>query len=452
MKLVRLTIVLAFLLSLVVPLTASAQSVTYESGIQVQNLGTDTANITVVYYNQDGSEEATVTDTITVADGSRTYFPIDDVSDGFNGSAVISSDQPVAAISNMLLTEEGGGMWAFGGASYGGFNAGANALSLPLLMKENSGFSTWFNVQNAGSSDASVTVTYDTGATETATIPPGAAATFDQAANSELPSPYIGSAAITSDQPIVATVTELGTTTVFAYNGFTGSSTSVVMPLVNANNSGYITGLQIQNAGDTDTDVTIAYTPGTGQPGTACEETKTIVAGESATFALYAFSLAGDPDPGDTDCVFGETLIGSAAVSANSEDQSLVAIVNQLNLGANKGASYNGFDPSAGTDTVVMPLIMDRNGGYFTGIAVANVGTTSTDVVCSYSGGITYEDTATLAPGESFSPLNLNALGDGYVGSATCIASADGDIVGVVNELNTTASGDAFLVYNAFNQ
>jgi hypothetical protein len=443
----RLVIVLAFLLSLMVPLTASAQ-VTYESGIQVQNNGTDVANITIVYYDQTGAEEATVNDTIAAGE-STTYFPITDVSDGFNGSAVISSDQPVAAISNMLLTEAGGATWAFGGASYGGFNAGETEINLPLIMKENSGFTTWFNVQNAGSADASVTVTYSTGDTETATIPPGAAATFNQADNTDLPSGFVGSATVTSDQPIVATATELGTTTVFAYNGFTGASEDVAMPLVNANNSGFITGIQVQNAGDTDTDVTLAYTPSTA--GTACTETKTIPAGESRTFALYAFSLSGDPEPGTSDCVFEETLIGSAAVSANSASQPLVAIVNQLNLGANKGAAYSGFDPAAGTDTVVLPLIMDRNSGYWTGYSVVNVGTGSTTVTCSYSGGIAHEDSGTLAVGEALTVLNDGVLGDGYVGSATCTADSGGLIVGICNELNSVAAGDAFLVYNAFN-
>jgi hypothetical protein len=448
MRFSRIAVLFVLLLSLALPLTASAQpSVTYDSGIQVQNQGTDTAAIVVTYYNQDGSVADSVNATITVTEGSRTFFPLDNLADGFSGSAVISSDQPVVAISNMLLTESGGGQWAFGGASYGGFSAGATTVSLPLIMRENSGFSTWFNVQNTGASDATVNITYSNGATEPArTIAAGAAYTYDQSANTDLPSGFVGSATITSDQPVVATVVELGLTTVFAYNGFTGASANVAMPLVNANNSGYITGIQIQNSGSSSTEVTVAYTPSTD--GTACTETKTVAAGESDTFALFAFTYTGDPNPGTTDCVFGETFVGSAEASAS---EPLVAIVNQLNLGANKGASYSGFDPASGTDTVAMPLIMDRNSNYWTGFSVVNVGTASTSVNCSFANS-THTNSATLDPGEALTALQLNQLADGYVGSATCVAGSGGSIVGIVNELNTVLSGDAFLVYNAFNQ
>jgi hypothetical protein len=263
MKYVRFAVILALLLSLV-PLTASAQDpISYDSGIQVQNQGTAEATIVITYYDQDGNVETTVNDTIAV-DSSNTYFPIDGLSAGFTGSAVISSDQPVVAISNMLLTESGGATYGFGGASYGGFESGSTTASLPLIMKGNYGFSTWFNVQNTGSSDASVTVTYSNGATETATVAPGAAKTFVQDDNGDLPDGFVGSATVTSDQPVAASAVQLGPTTVFAYNGFTSASTSVVMPLVNANNYGYVTGIQIQNAGDTATDVTVDFTPHCG--------------------------------------------------------------------------------------------------------------------------------------------------------------------------------------------
>jgi hypothetical protein len=447
MKFTRLAVLFVLLLSLV-PLTASAQTVSYDSGIQVQNQGTDVATIVITYYNQDGTVATTVDDTIAV-DSSNTYFPIDGLTAGFSGSAVISSDQPVVAISNMLLTESGGTTYGFGGASYGGFESGASSASLPLIMKGNANYSTWFNVQNTGSADTTVTVTYSNGATEGATIPAGAAYTFVQDDNGDLPDGFVGSATVDGGgQPIAASVVELGPTTVFAYNGFTGGSTEVVMPLVNANNYGYVTGIQIQNAGDTDTDVTVAYTPSSS--GTACTEQRTIAAGASATFALYVFTYSGSA-PLAEDCVMGEQFVGSAAVSANSADQPLVAIVNQLHPSNNKGASYGGFDPAAGTDAVAMPLIMDRNYGYFTGFSVMNVGSADTTVTCTYTDNA-HTDVATLAPGEALAPVQLNVLADTYVGSATCTASDGGSIVGIVNELNSSSAGDAFLVYEGFNQ
>jgi hypothetical protein len=240
-------------------------------------------------------------------------------------------------------------------------------------------------------------------------------------------------------------VIEVGPTTLFDYSGFTDGSTDVAMPLINANNAGYITGVQIMNLGTTDTQVTVSYTPSLA--GTACTETKIVPAGRSETFALRAFALS---DPGEN-CADGARFIGSARITGNSTNQKLVAIVNQLNIGANKGAAYEGFDPATATSTVVMPLIMDRNSNYWTGFSVTNVGTASTTVTCTFSGS-TRTESATLNPGQAMTALQNGVIAPGYVGSATCTAGADGKIVGIVNQLNTVLTGDAFLVYNAFNK
>jgi hypothetical protein len=246
---------------------------------------------------------------------------------------------------------------------------------------------------------------------------------------------------VTADEPIVVSVMEVGATTLFGYSGFTGGSTDIAMPLINANNSGYITGVQIQNMGGASTQVTVSYTPSTA--GTACQETQTIAANSSATFALTAFTASG---------VCGnQTFIGSAEVTANSASNDLVAIVNQLNLSANKGAAYEGFDPDSATNSVVMPLIMDRNSGYFTGFSVSNVGSGSASVSCTFS-GTSYTASETIGAGEAMTRIQNGQIADGYVGSATCTAGSGAQLVGVVNELNTGLSGDAFLVYDAFNK
>jgi hypothetical protein len=436
MKRLYLGFIIALVVALAVPLAASAQGgITYDSGFQVQNLNTsEQATIEITFYNQNGSVAATVPDTIA-ADDSNTYFPLNAVSDGFNGSVVISSDKDIRAIGNVL--GDGG---AFG-ASYSGFTGGSTEVSLPLLMKENSGFNTWFNVQNAGSSATNVSVTYSDGVTNSCTnLAPGAACTLEQADEGHA-SGWVGSGTVTAGEPVVVSVMEVGPTTLFAYSGFTGGSPDVVMPLVNANNSGYFTGIQIQNMGPSSTNVTVSYTPGLA--GSPCLETQTIPSGDSRTFALTAFSASG---------VCGDQrFIGAAEVTANSANADLVAIVNQLNTGANKGAAYEGFDPTSATDTVVMPLIMDRNGGYYTGFSVANVGTSSTSVSCTFS-GTSHTESATLAPGEAMTPIQGDQIANGYVGSATCTAGSGGQIVGVVNELNPNLSGDAFLVYDAFNK
>lgn len=441
-----LLVLIAALALLVFVATVGAQGgLSYDTGFQVQNLdSSNTANIVITYYNKDGTVNTNVPDTIS-AGSSKTYFPID-ASAGFDGSAVISSDTTVAAITNVL-----GNGSAFG-ASYGGLDQGAQIVSLPLIMKENSGFSTWFNVQNAGSSAATVNISYAGSAcTDSATIQPGAAATFDQETNSCLPSGYVGAAEVDAGTggSVVATVMEVGTTTLFAYNGFVGGSQNPVIPLVNANNSGFITGIQIQNTEGTTSNVTISYTPVSGG-GTACTETLSVPGNSSVTFALNAFTFGGST----SNCVLGATFVGSGEVTGNSASVELVGIVNQLNQSTNKGSSYNAFDPSGATDEVVMPLIMDRNSGFYTGFNVQNVGGGNTVVTCDFAsndGSVTDSvSSPSLTPGDAFNDLQLNSLANGFVGSAVCNATGSVPIIGVVNELGS-GSGDQLFTYEGFN-
>jgi hypothetical protein len=445
-KVFTLTLVIVLLL---IPL-GIAQAVTYTSGFQIQNLTGTTADISIVFYDQAGVAQATVPDTIP-GNSSKTYFPLSAVSVGFNGSVVVSSDQNVAAIANVL--GDSGDM----GASYGGFSAGATTVNLPLVMKDNYGINTWFNVQNAGGSSTTVNVTYagsptpPGGCPDSAVVEPGAAATFDQSTDSCLSAGFVGAATLTSAEPIVATVMQISAESLLAYTGFTGTSTAPLMPLVSSGyyNSG--TGIQIQNTGGTATDVTISYTPSAGFPGAACTETKSVAPGASTTFAFPSMPLSCYTDGGSAG---SEAFVGSGKVTGNTTSQPLVAIVNQVTTGDANQAAYNAVDPSTATNRVSLPLIMDRNYGIFTGISIANVGASATDITCTFSGtGYTASATG-VAPGAALTDVQLNQIADGYVGSATCTASGGDELIaGIVNELTSgsPATADALLTYEGFN-
>jgi hypothetical protein len=439
--------VLFILAMLVVPAgLVVAQPATYDSCFQVQNLSGTDADIVVYYYEQGNpTEVASPADTVP-ANGSVTYCPLSAVSDGFNGSVVIQSTEMVAAITNVT-----GGAWGAYNASYAGFDGGAQTVNLPLLFQDNYGYNTWFNVQNVSDTAADVDITYSDGTSSMDnTIQPYLSMTFDQAA--ETHSQAVFAASVASDQDIVITVMEVGPSgqpMLFGYNGFTAGDANPVMPLVQANNYGYTSGIQVQNTGGASTDVTITFTPST--EGTACTQTKTVAAGASETFGLLAWD-AGDADA-DNDCVNGETFVGSGEVTGNTGGEDLVAIVNQHDFAGNMGASYGSFDPDNATGKVVMPLIMQDNYGYFTGFNVMNVGSSDTTVTCTFSGSSYTEGPTTLAPGEAMTAVQYGTtLGAGYVGSATCTASGgDMQIIGVVNETLLGTGQDTFLVYEAFN-
>ncbi|HUF37324.1 MAG TPA: hypothetical protein VMN57_02265 [Anaerolineales bacterium] len=466
MKKKLILLVAALVLALLVPAAVMAQSpggLAYTSGVQVVNLDSTTASIGLTYYNQDGSVATTFPDTIA-GNGSKTYFPIQaDV--GFNGSLVISSNKPITAIANTVTTD-----FKYGAATTS-FSAGATTVNLPLIMCNNSGFNTWFNVQNTHPTEnANITINYapgvsGVGGSENASIPPGAAKTFNQATGSStkncstLGPTFIGSASVTSNHPVVATVMQLNTTsfaTLLGYNGFiSAGSTSVVVPLVMAQNSGFFSGIQIQNVDGSSTDVTIVYAPNQVANGfqPANETCNGLGAGDSCTLIQAGGQWT-------------QTYIGSATITGS---QNLVATVNQISLGNPNagpyGTSYEGFNPATATSNIATPLIMSNNSGYFTGIQVMNVGGGAcASVTIDYgpnSGGPfnPVNEVFSLGAGESHSVLQTGSPpGNGgantwgankYIGSAQ-ISAPGCSIVATVNEL-AIKKGDNFFTYIGYN-
>jgi hypothetical protein len=380
---------------------------------------------------------------------------------------VISSDQQIIAIANTLGTYSGNAD-AYAAAT-SSFAAGAVAINLPLVMKNNYGYNTWFNVQNTGTADASVTVTFSSGAVQTATVKPGAAATFDQSANTQLPATaWVGSATLTSTQPIIATVMQVGTGTVktmLGYNGFLEGAKTISLPLVMANNYGWYTGIQIQNIGTTATNVTVTYsanTAGSFQPAT--ESCTNLQPGASCTLGQYNSGQWG------TGYDTTKRYEGSATIT-NSAAQNLVAIVNQACRGgqagcstASMGSAYEGFTSGA-TTTISAPLIMANNFNYYTGIQVQNVGTGSCNLSVAYganTGGTFTPSTETasnIAVGASAKFLQRGGqwgtYPDGsklYVGGATVTGTGTGcSIIAIVNQINPSAAGDQAMTYDGFN-
>jgi hypothetical protein len=430
-----------------------AYGLTYGSAFQVQNLEAEAEAITITFYDQAGGvvSAAIVNDTIA-AGGSKTYFAvmIAGLTRPFAGSAVIASAGAIRAMSSLAANS-----YAYG-ASSSAYNEGATQANLPLVMRNNSGYYTWFAVQNAGTSDATVGVVFTAGSAGTnytapdVTIKPGASHLYYQADMADLGAKFVGSAKVTSKNgvPIVATVVEVGPTTLYAYDGFVAASPTFIAPLFQYYNAGFTSSIQVENTGAAATDVTIQYTPSFG--GNACTETKTIAAGGAATYGLFAFASAIT----GSNCYAqnpGTAFVGSATVSANSASQPLVAIVNQHNFASAKAASYSAFRPDDGTQQVSVPLVMDRNSNYWTGVVIYNAGA-STTVTIDYS-GTTADKSLTLPAGASAVVLNNGAIGARYVGSAVVSGANSTDkLLVIVNEQNLVAAGDTFYVYNAFNQ
>jgi hypothetical protein len=482
----RIITILAALVLALFPLGAFAQTTVATSGFQVLNMGSADANITIVYYNQDGSEAGRQQDVIA-RENSKTYIGATmQVSAGFQGSVVISSDQPVIAITNLLNSLTVPQL----ADSYSGFSGGATTVNLPLIQRGNGGINSWITVQNAGSADATVNVAYSPGlagsaATDTATIKPGAARTFYQKGKDQLGTRFVGSAKITTNgQPVVAIVNQENDDgkSLLTYGGLaTNGSTTVAAPLVAADNFGSFTGIQILNTSASDTTATITYGANTvtdkGTAAAVCPAPSAkqypIPAGKSVT--VIQSGLGGESDgfdPQFANCRY----VGSATISAS---QTLAVIVNQASLNGSNGSSYAGVDPSATGQSVSAPLINANNYGIYTGIQVQNTGNAATTVTITYGAntataeGVDNNSATSVCPTLSPTTFTLDAGksytllqgGNGpadlgfdqkfnkclYIGSAVVSAASGGQITAIVNQVSPSG-GDGLLTYSAFTQ
>jgi len=460
-KFLAVMFVLTLVLGAVATPAKAAVPVNYESSIQVRNLAGTAGTITLTFYDLSGTVVGTpLTDAIAANETKSYYQSTMPVASGFNGSVVISSDVEIAAMSNLVGLSAAASPTSY--AAYSGFSGGAPAAYLPTLFKDNYGYNTFFYVQNTGSASTDVSVEYSDGTTASiSALAPGQSAVVNQ--KTETHTPKVFSATLTSTvAPIAVTAVEEGAT-LFSYTGFGSGAVAPLMPLINQNNYGYFTGLQIMNTGTSSTVVTVDYTPSLG--GTACSETRTLAAGTSKTFSQFVFYQSQtETDPAfATDCVMGETFIGSAKVTANSAAAPLVAVVNQLHIADGKGGAYVAFDPAQGGAKIVYPLIMDRNYGYFTSHSIVNVGTTEIAagaLSCLFTGtaksgavSLTITNDAAIPADGSWTLNHQNLLGDGFVGGATCTGPAGSLLVGTSNQLGAGASWagvDTLLVSEGF--
>jgi len=467
-KYLFMLIVLSVLLLGVKPVSAQIPD-SYESSINVTNVSDSAGTITLTFYNQDGTIEDTLTEAIAAYE-TKWYstLPVTD----FDGSMVISSSVPLASMG-MLKGQNAVGT-SISYASYVGASDGNPTVYLPLLMKDNYGFNTFYYVQNTSSANVDVTVEYSDGTgTSISGLKPGASAKIDN--YDETHSETHFAAELNATGNIAVVVVEYSDDTIgkqlYSYNGFGLGATNPIFPLINENNYGYWTSANIQNIGTVDTEVTLTYTP--SLMGTACTETQTIPAGEKRDFASYAFrwdpTLHGYPYPISTTCTLGETFVGSAVVTTNSNSQPLVGIVNQLNQtdDPNKGAALMSRNVSLASDMVVYPYLQQWFGSqhWWTSWTIINVsGSTLSagDISCHVTGSNSSGPVDTnitnpeaLADGEGWLQQfywDQGPLGVGFIGGAVCTSSS-GDIVGTMNILgeDVGVEYDALGVYEGIN-
>jgi hypothetical protein len=146
--------------------------------------------------------------------------------------------------------------------THNAFATAANVNYIPLYKNERYGQTCGIAVKNTAYAEADVTITYyDANSSNTYThddsIQPRAVKTFVGGVGG-VPTGFIGSAVVTADQPVVSALHESGSGKYKATNAFLAGETKLFIPELNTT-SGYATGIQVQNAGDSSATIEVHY-------------------------------------------------------------------------------------------------------------------------------------------------------------------------------------------------
>lgn len=410
----RIVLSLAILTVLALPLTVAAQTTT-NTAFQVVNLSdADDANVTIVFYDTGGNEVLSLDDVIA-AGSSETYIQANmaNLGTSFNGSAVVSSDQQIAAIVNQN-TSNADSTAGYNG-SYTGFAEGSDTFYIPVVLARFYGYHTQISVQNAGSSPVDVTVDYADAACTDDTVTglaQGTAVRFEN--NDSCTGNQINtSAVISAGGPVVAVVnqiTEAGNLEQ-TYNGFSPASggDTLYAPIALHDFYGFNSAFQVQNISGAPMDITATYSDG------ITETVASVADGASATFLQANEAHVA-------------TWTGSAQIT-NSTGGAMVGIVNQQ--GATSAASYNMY--SSGASMWALPSLLYQYYGFTSAFQVQNVSGGTTNITVAYDDGTT--NSATDVPdGGVATFIQDNEVGHTGPWAGSARVTAGGDIVIVVNQ------------------
>lgn len=374
-SIVVLTIIFS-LLGMVSPAQAAAYGTSFVTSVTYMNVGSGEASISFVFYAAGSSTAIPISRPALAQFAASSLYvgSVSEISTGFQGSAILESNQPLAAT---LVQLPPGGSTVKNRPLSNGFTTGASVVTIPTVLKNTYSTNSIFSVQNVDSVGADLTVEFipvsGTTITDTVTnLPPGAAKYYDMGTSPVISAgSFNGSVRITAKDTgttnsgsVVASSLELATNSnnAYAFEGAVASGTTVYMPSAfckfgtgGAINSAYA----VQNASNVDTaSVTVAYAGG-GSDGP-----HDIAPGAKLSF----------PGCGISGSVNSTGYIGSATITASGA--SVVAIGK---VGGN-GLSTAFSGVIQGSEKVAMPYVRWTTTHWTDGtrqqvnIAIQNVG------------------------------------------------------------------------------
>jgi len=354
----------------------------YDSALYIQNVhATNTANVTIKYYDNNGVLNCTKADTLAPLASKGYWLPSvtcdsGSLPAGWTGGVVVVASQPIVAVGRPHIGAEV--------MTYNGFAAGSLSTYIPMLFKGAFGgsYNAAFYIQNVHASNAAnITIKYydsngNLNCTKADTIAPLASkgywvpsATCD---SGSLPAGWSGGVVVSSNQPIVGVGRPHIETQITTYNGFAagGTTTSIPMLFKGAFGGSYNAAFYIQNVHATNTaNVTIKYYDNNGNLN--CTKTDTLAPLASKGYWVPSATC----DSGSLPAGWS----GGVVVTAN---QPIVG-VGRPHIGA-QVTTYNGF--TGGSLNTYVPMLFKNayGGNYNAAFYVQNTEASTASVTLNF--------------------------------------------------------------------
>ena len=310
-------------------------------------------------------------------------------------------------------------------------------------------FVTSITYQNVGNAEATVSISFYPKSSSTPIVitqpalAAGAGTSLYVGGVSSVTTGFMGSAILSSNQPIVAILVQIGSGTVKnrpLSGSFSAGSSYVLIPTVLKNMFGYNSVFSIQNVDvSAAADVTLKFVPVTGSPIT--HTISNLPAGSADYIDMGTFSAITSPT------FNGSVQINSVKVGTTTPG-AVVASSMELQVTGDLAYAFEGANQSAAT--VYMPSALCNfgpNANTTSAYAVQNTSTADIQVSVNYSNG-NVDGPATLAPGakKSFDGC-VTGNATGFIGSAK-ITATGGEIV-AVGKIYGGGLSTAFLGFNS---
>jgi len=398
----------------------------WESSINLQNLSSNTASVTIDFYDKDGNlaTSYTVGNGGIPANGAVSIFVPAQVGALTSGqySAVVNSTEQVKATVNTASTNSATAPWSAFGYEGADATMSGSTLYFPGLYKNYfNQFKSEMVIQNVGSANTTVSARFYNqasgdpvgGVVSLGEIKPNQSRTFSLDNITQVGAGNIAySAVVTSSGSVpvtgIANIWRTGNPAgTGSYNALTQGSNTLFAPALYKNYFGFTSALTVQNIGTTNATVKIDYPTGTDE-----------------TFTLKPNQAKEYFQPNNASLPSGNTA-GVFAAKVTATGGSIVGLVSLGQAaGTGKGdfASYN--VPGTASNQVNIPNVLSDYYGYFTAVTVQNTCASATDITIRYPGSLSSANrTFTGVPANgTVNILHLNSAGDKLPNSTTTSA------------------------------